>query len=269
MATADDFRRRARRTWAGGDWDTFSRLVAPVGPVVLDEIGVPAGAALLDVGAGSGGTVAIPAAQRGARVVASDITPELFEHGRRRAAEAGVEVEWVEADAQDLPFADESFDRVTSTFAAMFAPDHVRAARELVRVCREDGRIGMATWANDGFAGELFKLTGSFMPPPPAGVQPPPLWGVEDHVRDVFGAAGVKPQIARHRVEFEFASEPEAAQRYADDFGPFVALRGMLEPENRWAPFMDDFGGLISRFNTADDGSARVGSDWLLITVER
>jgi ubiquinone/menaquinone biosynthesis C-methylase UbiE len=269
MATADELRRRARRTWAGGDWDACSRLVAPVGPVVLDEIGVAAGTELLDVGTGSGGTIAIPAALRGAHVTGCDITPELFEHARRRAAEAGVEADWVEADAQELPFADASFDRVTSTFGAMFAPDHARAARELVRVCRPGGRIGMTTWADDGFAGELFKLTGSAMPPPPPGVQPPALWSAEDHVREMFATAGVTPQIARRRVNFTFASEADAAQQYADDFGPFVALRGILEPQEKWGPFVDSFGDLIHRFNTADDGTAAIGSDYLLITIER
>jgi ubiquinone/menaquinone biosynthesis C-methylase UbiE len=123
-------------------------LVEPVGVLVLDRIGVEPGMDLLDVGTGSGGTVAIPAALRGATVVGCDVTPELFEHARRRAAAAGVEVEWVEADAQDLPFGDASFDRVTSTFGAMFAPDHTRAAAELVRVCRPGGRIAMTTWVN-------------------------------------------------------------------------------------------------------------------------
>ena len=151
--------------WAAGDWDTHSRLIEPVGAVVLERIDLRPGLDLVDVGTGTGGNVAIPAARRGANVVGLDIAPELFEHARRRAAEAGVEVEWVEGDAQDLPFEDTRFDRVTSTFGAMFAPDHARAAAELVRVCRPGGRIAMSTWINEGFAGELFKLTGAFLPP--------------------------------------------------------------------------------------------------------
>jgi ubiquinone/menaquinone biosynthesis C-methylase UbiE len=265
----DDYRRRARRTWAGGDWDACSRLVAPVGPVVLDAIGVDRGMDLLDVGTGSGGTLAIPAARRGAKVVGCDITPELFVHARRRAAEAGVEVEWVEGDAQALPFDDASFDRVASTFGAMFAPDHARAAQELVRVCRPGGRIGMTTWANDGFAGELFRLTGSFMPPPPAGVGPPPLWGVEAHVREMFGTAGVTPKVGRRRVEFGFDTEAEAVQSYADDFGPFVGLRAIIEPQGKWEPFLEAFAELIHRFNTSGDNTAKIGSEYLLITAER
>jgi len=187
--------------WASGDWDTHSRLIEPVGAVVLERIDLRPGLDLLDVGTGTGGNVAIPAALRGAKVVGLDIAPELFEHARRRAAEAGVEVEWVEGDAQDLPFADESFDRVVSTFGAMFAPDHERAAGELVRVCRAGGRVAMTTWVNAGYAAGLFKLSGTFLPPPPAGVQPPPLWGVESHVEEVFAAAGATPDITRETFD--------------------------------------------------------------------
>ena len=183
MSTIDEFRSRTRETWAAGDWDGFAKYVAPVGAVALERGLIGPGMRLLDVGTGSGGNVAIPAALAGARVVGADLTPEMFPHARRRAAEAGVEVEWVEADAQEMPFADASFDRVISTFGAMFAPDHARAAAELVRVCAPDGRIVMTTWVNDGFIGEMFKLTGSFMPPAPPGVEPPPLWGVPEQSR--------------------------------------------------------------------------------------
>jgi ubiquinone/menaquinone biosynthesis C-methylase UbiE len=269
MTAADDFRQRARQTWADGDWDAVSRLVAPVGPVVLDAIKVEPGMDLLDVGTGSGGTVAIPAALRGAKVVGCDITPELFVHAWRRAAEANVEVEWVEGDAQDLPFDDASFDRVTSTFGAMLAPDHARVAQQLMRVCRPGGRVGMTTWADDGFAGGLFKLTGSYMPTPPAGVQTPQQWGSPDHVREMFATAGVTPKVARRQVEFAFDSEPDAVQQYAEKFGPFIALRGAIEPQGRWEPFIAEFAELVHRFNSSGDNTAKIGSDYLLITAQR
>jgi SAM-dependent methyltransferase len=269
MGAAEEFRRRARATWASGDWDSFSQLVEPVGGLVLDRIGVEPGMDLLDVGTGSGGNVAIPAALRGATVVGCDVTPELFEHARRRAAAAGVAVEWVEADAQDLPFGDASFDRVTSTFGAMFAPDHVRAAAELVRVCRPGGRIAMTTWVNDGFAGELFKLTGSFMPPAPPGVQPPPLWGVEEHVEEAFAAADASATIERETVDFDFPSVEDAVQRYATDFGPFVIARSVLEPQDRWVEFLQAFADLVRRFNPTSDGTAKIRSDYFVIRVER
>lgn len=236
---------------------------------MLDRIEVEPGTDLLDVGTGSGGNVAIPAALRGATVVGCDVTPELFKHARLRAAAAGVEVEWVEADAQELPFGDASFDRVTSTFGAMFAPDHLRAAAELVRVCRPGGRIAMTTWVNDGFAGELFKLTGSFMPPPPPGVQPPPLWGVEEHVQEVFAAAGVSATIEHETVDFDFPSVEDAVERYATDFGPFVIARGVLEPQDRWVEFLRAFVDLVGRFNPVSDGTAKIRSDYFVIHVER
>jgi SAM-dependent methyltransferase len=266
--STEELRARARATWAAGDWDGFARLVTPVGALVVERAGVEPGIELLDVGTGSGGNVAIPAALRGAKVVGLDITPELFEHARRRAAEAGVEVEWVEGDAQDLPFADASFDRVTSTFGAMFAPDHVRTAAELVRVCRPGGRVVMANWVNDGFAGELFILAGAFLPPPPPGVQPSPLWGVQVHIENCFGAAGVTPSITRESVDFEFGSVDEAVRHYGEDFGPFVMARAVLEPQGRWDEFLHAFGDLVRRFNTDPGGGARITSDYYVITAK-
>jgi SAM-dependent methyltransferase len=269
MSAADEFRERTRATWAAGDWDGFSELLRPVGDLVLARIGVGAGESLLDVGTGSGGTIAIPAARAGANVTGVDITPELLVHARRRAADAGVEVQWLEGDAQELPFADESFDDVCSTFAAMFAPDHSRAARELVRVCRRGGQIAMTTWTTDGFPGELFKLSSGYMPAPPPGVQPPVLWGDETYVKEKFGAAGVEVAIAREGVDFEFPSVEEAVARYVSDLGPCVIARVALEPQGRWDAFVKDFEGLVRRFNTASDGRARIHSDYLLITARR
>jgi len=266
-ASGDELRQRARATWAAGDWDRVSRLITPVGQVVLDALDLAAGMDVLDVGTGSGGNVAIPAALRGATVTGLDVTPELFDHARRRAADAGVEVDWVDGDAASLPFADESFDRVVSTFGAMFAADHARAAAELVRVCRPGGRIGMTTWAVDGFAGELFKLTGAFLPPPP-GVQAPPLWGTDDHVEAMFGQAGVAPAIARHTVVFEFPSRQDAVDEYMTQFGPFVAARGVLEPQGRWDEFVQRFAELVDRFDDGD-GSTRLPAVYLLITATR
>jgi SAM-dependent methyltransferase len=269
MSTEDDFRARTRETWAAGDWDDFAKLVAPVGQLVLERAEIEPGLSVLDVGTGSGGNIAIPAAQRGAHVVGVDVTPELLVTARKHALAAGVEIEWIEADAQDLPFADARFDRVISTFGAMFAPDHSRAAAELVRVCAPGGMVLMTTWVNDGFVGELFRLSGAFMPPPAAGVEPPPLWGVEAHIEEMFRAAGASPSVARETVEFEFASVDQAVRAYADDFGPFVIARRVLEPQGRWEQFVAAFADLVRRFDTASDGTARLPSDYFLITIDR
>jgi SAM-dependent methyltransferase len=269
MATPEELRGRARATWAAGDWDSFSRLIADVGALVVERAAIEPGTELLDVGTGTGGNVAIPAAQAGAKVVGLDVTPELLELARGHAADAGVEVDWVEGDAAALPFGDASFDRVASTFGAMFAPDHAGAAAELVRVCRPGGRVLMTTWVNDGFVGEMFTLTGEFLPPPPPGVQPPPLWGVEAHVREMFAAAGASPSIARETVAFDFASVEDVVNEYAGSFGPFVMARRMLEPEGRWDEFLERFGELVRRFNASDGGRAQVESEYFLITVDR
>ena len=255
MDSIDSSRRQARATWSSGDWDTCAKLIEPVGGVVIDRVGVAPGLRLLDVGTGNGSNVAIPAAQLGAEVVGLDVTPELLEHAVQRAGEAGVDVDWVEGDAQQLPFDDASFDRVTSTFGAMFAPDHQRTAGELVRVCRPGGQIAMTTWVDAGFVGELFTLTGSFMPAPPPGAQPPPLWGVTAHIDEVFRAVGAEPSIEAAAVDFNFESVDDAVGQYAENFGPFVSAREVLEPQGRWDEFIDAFRGLVKRFNRATDGT--------------
>ncbi|HXO10209.1 MAG TPA: class I SAM-dependent methyltransferase [Solirubrobacteraceae bacterium] len=269
MVDLHSFRRQARATWSAGGWDHFARLISPVGGVVIDRVGAAPGVRLLDVGTGSAGNLAIPAAQLGAEVVGLDITPELLERAARRADESGVDIEWVERDAQELPFEGASFDRVTSTFGAMFAPDHQRTAGELVRVCRPGGRIAMTTWVDDGFVGELFTLTGSFMPSPPPGVQPPPLWGVPAHIDEVFRAVGAEPSIEREIVEFSFESVDDAVRQYAANFGPFVSARIVLEPQGRWEEFISAFHDPVSRFNPATDGTARIHSDYFVILIER
>jgi SAM-dependent methyltransferase len=269
MSTTDEIRARTRATWAAGDWDTFSQTIAPVGALVVERAGIEPGMHVLDVGTGSGGNVAIPAALKGAKVVGLDLTPELFEHARRRAAEAGVEVAWVEGDAEDLPFEAELFDRVISTFGAIFAPHHATAAAELVRVCRPGGRILMTAWASDGMSGGMFKLAGSFMPPPPPGIDSPQLWGDEEHIREVFAAAGATPSIARETVVVELGSEAELVAAYTEKLGPMVAARSALEAQGRWDEFVEAFRQLVHRFNTGDEQAARLPSDYYLIAVER
>ena len=143
---------------------------------------------MLDVAAGTG-NASIRAAERGADVTASDLTPELLDAGRKVAEADGLELEWVEADAENLPFEDGSFDVVMSSIGAMFAPHHQAVADELVRVCRPGGTIGLLSWTPEGMIGALFRTMGQFMPPPPPGAQPPPLWGSEEHLRGLFGGA--------------------------------------------------------------------------------
>ena len=166
-----------RAMWALGDYPALATDIIPdLGAVLVEAAGVGPGDRVLDVAAGSG-NAAIPAALAGASVVASDLTPELLEAGRRQAEQRGVELEWRQADAEALPFADGEFDAVLSCVGVMFAPHHQASADELVRVCRPGGTIGLLSWTPEGFIGQMFATMKPYAPPPPPGAQPPPLWG--------------------------------------------------------------------------------------------
>ena len=261
MPVDPELQEAGRRVWSAGNWDEVADFVAGVGPRLLDAVGVEPGTRLLDVGTGSGGSVAIPAAQRGAQVVGSDITATHFEDARRRAAEAGVEVEWVEADALDLPFADGSFDRVCSTFGHMVAPDHALAAAELVRVCRPGGAIGFCCWAPDGLVGAMFAITASRMPPPPPGVQPPPLWGDESHVRELMEPLGVELEFSRQTNVFEHEDIDAYFDHMEANFGPMVTARAALG--EAWNGVREETDALFRAANQASDGSMRLEGEYL------
>ncbi len=195
-------------------------------------------------------------------MVASDLVGDHFEAGRRRAAEAGVEIEWVEADALDLPFDDESFDRITSTFGHMFAPDHALAASEMARVCKPGGVIGFACWAPEGLVGRMFKISGSFMPPPPEGVLPPVLWGSEEHVRELFEPLGFELELESKVNVFEHESPEGYGEHFRTNFGPMVTARAMLGDE-RFAELEAATDELFKEANQATDGSMRTEGAYL------
>lgn len=213
-----------RAMWATGDYPRLaSDLVAPLGPVLVDAVGVGAGDRVLDIAAGTG-NAAIPAARTGAAVIASDLTPELLQAGAAVAAAQGVELEWREADAHALPFADKEFDVVMSCIGVMFAPFHQRAADELVRVCKPGGRIGVLSWTPDGHIGQLFATMKPHMAPPPAGAQPPPLWGREDHVRTLLGDRVTDVAAVRRTLTVDhFADGAQFRDYFKDTYGPTIA----------------------------------------------
>jgi 2-polyprenyl-6-hydroxyphenyl methylase/3-demethylubiquinone-9 3-methyltransferase len=257
---------RARAAWSAGNWPELAKLITDPGRRTVERAGVTAGQEVLDVGAGNG-NVAIPAAQAGARVIALDPTPELFESGRARAAEAGVEIEWVEGEAMDLPYEDGRFDAVLSNFGAMFAPVHARAAAELSRVAKPDGVVVMTTWVADHMYGRLFVEMAPFMPPAPDGVEPPFLWGDEEHVRAVFAPTGRTVTIERDVSPIEFASPDVYLEFLSTVLGPVAANRPRLEQEGRFDDLRDAMRGVFTSFNEADDGSFRASPQYLAITV--
>jgi ubiquinone/menaquinone biosynthesis C-methylase UbiE len=230
---AADGKAATRAAWALGDYHRFAKqTVWPLGPVLVEACGIRPGERVLDVAAGTG-NAAIRAAEAGAGVVACDLTPEHFAAGRREAGERGVELEWVEGDAEALPFPDGAFDVVISSFGVIFAPDHRRAADELVRVCRPGGRIGLLSFTPEGLIGPFFAALAPYAPPPEPGAGGPPQWGSVDHLHGLFGDRVAWTALDRREYS-EWAPSPE---RYADllleTFGPIVAMAEALaqEPE--------------------------------------
>lgn len=264
MADLAELKQQQKVMWAMGDYPSIAERIATAGTTAVDAAQVSDGDLVLDVACGSGNAT-IPAAKTGAKVTGLDLTPELLEAGRANAAEAGVEIEWVEGDAEQLPFDDASFDAVISVFGSMFAPDHRKAAEEIARVLKPGGRIAVCAWTPDGSIGRFFALTASHMPPPPEGFQPPVLWGTEDHVRDLFDGTGVELEFERAAVEFLADSADEFMAEYERDLPPMVAARTLLEPQGKWEALHKDVRALYDEVNLADDGSFRQVADYLVI----
>jgi ubiquinone/menaquinone biosynthesis C-methylase UbiE len=265
-ASVDDFKQRTRAIWASGHWDEIAKLLEAVGPRLIDRVGVEEGMEVLDVGTGSGGTVAIPAAQRGAQVTAVDLTPELFGDARRRQAEAGVEVEWVEGDAEALPVDDGRFDRVLSTFGHMFAPRHAAAGAELARACKPGGVVGTTTWVPQGMIGSMFRTVAARMPPPPDFVQPPILWGTEEHVREMLEPHGLELEFEHQMAHFEHRDVDSFMTHYQENFGPVVTAKAVLGDD--WPKLRAELKAVFDDWNQADDGTARIDSEYL-VTIAR
>jgi SAM-dependent methyltransferase len=272
-AVADrELKERHRKMWALGDYAGMARdFLLPLGERLVDGAAVAAGDRVLDIGAGTG-NAAIAAARRGAQVIASDLTPELFADGRVRAAEHGVDLEWVQADAEALPFADGQFDVVMSCIGAMFAPHHDTTARELVRVCRPGGTIALLNWTPEGLIGELFRTMGPYLPAPPPGASPPPLWGSEDHVRERFGDSVTDLSMSRESLPVALFERPDDYRDYFKQrYGPtIVAYRNVAGEPDRADQLDAALAGLFERADLAAGGeSARYEFEYLLLVGRR
>jgi ubiquinone/menaquinone biosynthesis C-methylase UbiE len=256
-----------RAAWALGDYHRFAKdTVWELGPLLVEACGVSAGQDVLDVAAGTGNT-AIPAAEAGAKVVASDLTPENFEAGRREARGHGVELEWVEGDAEALPFGDHEFDVVTSSFGAMFAPNHQKVADELLRVCRPGGTIGMVNFTPDGLGADFFGALAPYMPPPPPGALPPVMWGSEEHVRELFNERLESLEMTRREYVERASSPRDYCELFKEAFGPVVAIYASLadDPERK-AALDQELLGFATRANQGPpEGPAELHYEYLLV----
>lgn len=259
-----------RAVWASGDYPAVAADVIPdLGGVLVRASGVHSGQRVLDVGAGTG-NAAIPAALTGADVVASDLTPELFDAGRRLAAKLGAELTWQAADAETLPFADGEFDVVMSCLGVMFAPHHQASADELVRVCKPGGTIGLLSWTPDGFIGRMFAAMKPYAPPPPPGAQPPPQWGDETHVRELLGDRVTDVVASRDVVRVDHFDGPEAFRDYFKaNYGPTIAVYKAISDDADKVAALDAALADLARQFAVGTGSFAMDWEYLLFTARR
>jgi SAM-dependent methyltransferase len=273
MEDADrQLKAKHRALWASGDYPAVAaELIPELGHELVRACGIESGDRVLDVAAGSG-NAAIPAAAAGAIVTASDLTPELFAAGREIAARRGVDLEWVEADAEAMPFADNSFDVVMSCVGAMFAPHHQATADELFRVCRPGGTIGMINWTPGGFIGNLFATLKPYAPPPPPGASPAPLWGDEAHVQELFGDRVTDMQMRRQTVVMDHCANPlEFREYWKRNYGPTIATyRFNTDQPKRVVDLDSDFLRFLTDWNrSTDPGRTAYDAEYLLITATK
>jgi SAM-dependent methyltransferase len=265
-ATPDaELKARHRAMWASGDYPSMvETFLLPLGPRLVEACGIGAGKKVLDVAAGTG-NASIVAAQAGADVTASDLTPELLEAGRARAEAEGVTLEWAEADAENLPFDDESYDVVMSSIGAMFAPHHQEVADELVRVCRPGGTIGLLSWTPEGMIGALFRTMGPFAPPPPPGAQPPPLWGNEEHLAGLFGDRVEWRTHERDNLAITAFERPrDYGEHFRTRYGPTIAAEGNAKKSGRETEFDDALNAFCDEWNRGSPEQARFEQEYLL-----
>jgi ubiquinone/menaquinone biosynthesis C-methylase UbiE len=260
---AEGFKQGQKAMWTAGDYAEVALRIVSVGEFVAERAGAAPGIELLDVATGTG-NVSIPAAKAGAAVTGLDLTPKLLEEQRERASADGVSVALVEGDAEALPFANGSFDRVTSCFGVMFAPRHAVAAAELARVTRAGGEIVVAAWEPGGLVGRLFALSASYMPPPPEGFQAPVMWGTETHVRELFAASGAELSFEHRSVPFSYDSAEGWIERDERILGPTVLAKAMLEEQGRYEELRRELLELHEEVNEATDGSFLARAEYLV-----
>lgn len=261
-----ELKQRARKVWGLGDYSKLSALLEPAAHELAERCAVAEGQEVLDVAAGDG-NFALAAARRGARVVASDLTPEMVERGQARSEAEGLTIQWLEADAEELPFEEGRFDCVGSVFGAFLAPRPDVVAAELFRVARPGGTVAMTSWGPDGFAGRMFDVTAEYAPRP-AGLPKPVEWGVEERVRERLAPHAASIEIHRRIQPWELGSREEFWELLERGAPVHIAVRSQLPPE-RYESLRGDLDALVDEFNTAGDGSVVLDADYLLVVARK
>jgi ubiquinone/menaquinone biosynthesis C-methylase UbiE len=257
---------RQQAAWSSGDYAVVGTTLQIVGEELCEALDVRPGQKVLDVAAGNG-NASLAAARRWCDVVATDYVPALLERARERAAAERLDIEFREADAEALPFSDDTFDVVVSTFGVMFTPDQERAAAEMVRVCKPGGKIGLANWTPDGFIGQLFKTIGKHVAPPP-GAKSPALWGTRARIGELFEPRAISVESSLRHFVFRYRTPAHWLDIFKTYYGPVLKTFAALEPAAQ-AVLERDINGLIDRFNRSNDGSMIVPSEYLEIIITR
>ena len=257
---------RQQTAWASGDYAVIGTTLQIVGEQLAEACDLRCDERVLDVAAGNGNAT-LAAARRGCKVTSTDYVSDLLERGAERARAERLEVSFQVADAEALPFEDASFDAVVSTFGVMFSPDHARAASELARVCRPGGRIGLANWTPESMVGQMFKILGRQLPPP-AGLQPPSLWGVEAHLRTLFGAQAGAIAVTPRLFNFRYRLAAHFIEVFRTWYGPVHKAFGAL-PADKAAVLDRDLTDMLNGLNRAGADSLVVPSEYLEVVVTR
>lgn len=257
---------RQKATWGSGDFAVIGNTLQIVGETLCEAVDVCAGQRVLDVACGNG-NAALAASRRFARVTGADYVPALLDKARRRAEADGVAIDFVEADAEAMPFEDASFDVVLSTFGVMFAPQHVVAASELLRVCRPGGRIGLASWTPTGFIGELLAMVGRFVPPP-AGIMSPAMWGKQEHVAALFGNGVMSVECTRKMFVFRYESAAHFIDVFRSFYGPTHKAFAALDAAKAEA-LAAEITALIAKYDQGGGRSVVVPAEYLEVVAIR
>ncbi|CAN5638468.1 class I SAM-dependent methyltransferase [soil metagenome] len=262
----EEYKSASRSLWASGDYDAMMRQehLYEVGARCVARAAIGSADEVLDIACGTG-NAAIPAAKAGGRVTGIDLTSEMLQVARQRATDAGVEVEWLEGDAEELPFDDERFDVVLSTFGCMFAPRHEVVADEIARVLRRGGRMILCTWTPEGSIGDFFLTAGAYLPPPPDFADPPLLWGNEQHVRELFEGTGIDLSVERDVWNIGHDSLDSAVECYTTTLGPTVLARRLASDAGRWPELRRDMIRLFERQNISDNSALVFPAEYLLV----
>lgn len=257
---------RQQATWASGDFAVIGTTLQIVGETLAEAVDIRAGERVLDVAAGNGNAT-LAAARRFAHVVSTDYVSALLGKSAARAKAEGLAVTYRVADAEELPFADSSFDAALSTFGAMFTPQHARSANEMLRVVRDGGRIGLANWTPEGFIGQLFKVIGGYVPPP-AGLKSPALWGTEPHIVELFGSQAAVIHCERKVFNFRYKSPAHWLQIFRDYYGPTYKAFAALDAAGQ-SKLEADITALLQRLNVGGTESLVVPAEYLEVVVTK